>query len=812
MVTGAPAEAGALFHIVSLTGFLVIPSIRYLGMYFQLLFAIALLCISSMQVQASPQAQTAIKLSFNEDWQFQKSPAHATAFQPEAKAWEKVSLPHTPKLEPLLVNDQWQGIALYQKQFNAPKSWQGQRLYLRFEGAMNHTKVWLNDKPVGEHLGGYLPFSIDISAAVNYGADNQLRVALDNNDNPITGPKPLHLLDFNTYGGLYRDVNLFIKAPLHISDEMLTNLPNRGGLVISSKIDNKAKASVAVQADIRNQGSKAAQFTLKQVLEFDGKAVATTAQSFTLAANSQQVFSQNLTVKQPKLWHPTHPNLYQLQTELWQGNTLLERSSNKVGIREFAFNAKHELLINGEPYFLRGINRHQDYPHVGYATSKQADYRDAIKIKEAGFDYVRLSHYPHSPAFMDAADEVGLVLIDAVLGWQYFSPEPEFAEHVYQSCRDLLRRDRNHASVLAWECSLNETPMPVAFIDNLKAIIQAELPGAMSAGWQTQYDIYLQARQHRMQHYQTPTQPYNVSEYGDWEYYAQNAGLNQQAWADLKDDERTSRQLLGAGEKRLLQQAMNLQEAHNDNLHTPAFADGYWVMFDYNRGYANDLESSGIMSIYRQPKFSYYLFQSQRDPALTSTQYNAGPMVYIASDWQADSSPNVRVFSNADAVDLWLNGKLIARQTPDNGANTDKLPHPPFTFHLPSFEAGELSAKAFIGNQLVATHSVRTPQAIHALEISLDTAGVPINSAGSDVLFVNVRLVDANGTTVPVNDKVVSFEVNGAIQVLNPDAIVTEKGVASALVRVHNGAKGAHLKASFAAENTAAPLTAELKF
>jgi beta-galactosidase len=315
-----------------------------------------------------------------------------------------------------------------------------------------------------------------------------------------------------------------------------------------------------------------------------------------------------------------------------------------------------------------------------------------------------------------------------------------------------------------------------------------------------------------MQHYQTPIQPYNVSEYGDWEYYAQNAGLNQQSWADLKDDERTSRQLLGAGEKRLLQQAMNLQEAHNDNLHTPAFADGYWVMFDYNRGYANDLEASGIMSIYRQPKFSYYLFQSQRDPALTSTQYNAGPMVYIASDWQADSSPNVRVFSNADAVELWLNGKLIARQTPDNGANTDKLPHPPFTFHLPRFEAGKLSAKAFIGNKLVATHSVSTPEAIHALEISLDTAGVPVNPTGSDVLFVNVRLVDTNGTTVPMNGKVVSFEADSAIEVLNPEAIVTEKGVATALVRVHNGAKGAHLRASFNLENAVTPLTAELKF
>src|SRR5690606_29117453 len=131
------------------------------------------------------------------------------------------------------------------------------------------------------------------------------------------------------------------------------------------------------------------------------------------------------------------------------------------------------------------------------------------------------------------ADELGLVLLDAILGWQYFNTDPAFEEQVLQTCRDMIRRDRNHPSVIAWECSLNESDMPKPFIDKLHAIVHEEYPGnqAYSAGWTDYgYDIYLQARQHRIEHYEEPTKPYIVSEYGDWEYFALNAGLNQNAW------------------------------------------------------------------------------------------------------------------------------------------------------------------------------------------------------------------------------------------------------------------------------------------
>ena len=220
--------------------------------------------------------------------------------------------------------------------------------------------------------------------------------------------------------------------------------------------------------------------------------------------------------------------MYDLKTEIIQNKNVIDREIATIGIKTIKFEGQ-DFYLNGKKTFLRGVNRHQEYPYVGYALSDQANYRDAKKIKDAGFDYVRISHYPQSPAFMKACDELGLMTIDAILGWQYFNEDEAFQKHVFQTAKDLIRRDRNHASVLAWEVSLNESWMPEPFIDSLTTIAHQEYPGdqGFTAGWQSYgYDIYLQARQHRLQHYDsTLTKPYVVSEYGDWEYYAMNAGL-----------------------------------------------------------------------------------------------------------------------------------------------------------------------------------------------------------------------------------------------------------------------------------------------
>jgi beta-galactosidase len=749
----------------------------------------------------------AISISLNKDWQFKRlDKKNESGGDGE---WQQVSLPHTPKIEPLIVNDQWQGIVWYKKSIQAPKTWGNKKLFIRFEAAMSHAEIWLNEIKVGEHLGGYLPFTLDVTEVMKVGGINDLKIKLNNQDNPIIGPKPLNILDFNTYGGLYRGVNILVKNLLYITDEIHANKVASGGVFVSFPQVSKEASVVNVKTHIVNEAQQNKNFILKQSLLFNGILVSQPSEkSLTLNPDDNNQFSQNLTVLDAQLWSPQHPNMYELSTEIYSEGKLIERKLTRIGIRKFEFNAKHELLINGEKTFLRGVNRHQEYPHVGYATSPQADYRDAVKIKSAGFDYVRLSHYPHSTAFMDAADELGLVLIDAILGWQYYLEDPDFKKQIVNTCHDLIRRDRNHASVLAWECSLNESSMPEKFIADLHQVVQQEDPNGYSAGWQLGYDLYLQARQHRQKHYDVPTQPYNVSEYGDWEYYAQNAGLDQDSWSNLKEEERTSRQLLNSGEARLLQQARNLQEAHNDNLTIPAFADGYWVMFDYNRGYADDIEASGIMSLFRLPKYSYFFYQSQRDPREKSLLYDSGPMVHIASEWNEKSSTDVRVFSNAEEVELWLNDALVAKQTPSKNKYSTHLPHPPFEFSIDKFSAGNIVAKAFINGKPVAEHKISTPGVPTAIKLSLDISGKKPVEGVNDIVFVYAQLIDSKGSLVPINGHDLNFYSTGDIEVLYSKKSITEQGKAAILIRIGKSLKDASIQAnSLSLKITSAPLS-----
>lgn len=732
---------------------------------------------------------------FNANWQFQKSDAVLSLQQAaELEDWQTVSLPHTANIEPRIVNNQWQGDAWYKKNITYNNAWDGKKVIVDFEGAMNEAQVWLNGELVATHRGGYLPFSVNLTGKLTAG-DNELMVRLDNRDNPITGPKPLEILDFNMFGGIYRNVWLRVENPTHISNAVAANKVASGGIFVTYPKVSKAEAFVKVQTHIYTPVANQ-DVLVQHKLTYKGEQVALAQQI--IADNTQPDHEdvQLITVAKPALWSPAEPNLYQLNTQVIVNGKVLDEENTQIGIREFTFK-ENQLYINGEKTFLRGVNRHQEYPYIGYALSDAAQYRDAEKIKAAGFDYVRLSHYPHSTAFMKAADELGLVLIDAILGWQFVSEDPAFQNHVVQTCRDMIRRDRNHASVLAWECSLNESWMEEPLIDRFHTAVHEEMPTTTtySAGWQAYgYDVYLQARQHRLQHYDTPTKPYVVSEYGDWEYYAMNAGLNQDAWGELKQADRSSRQLLSDGEKRLQQQAANITEAHDDNFNTPAFADGYWVMFDYNRGYADDLEASGIMSLERLPKFSYYFYQSQRPANEQAGPLANGHMVYIASHWQAGSSLEFAVYSNADKVHVTLNGKQLSGERATK--QYPNLRFAPFIFKADKFAAGELVAKAFANGKQVATHKVVTPTKPASIALSLEKSSKPVQVGVSDTVFVYAKVLDTNGNNSRVNNFPVSIHLEGDAQLLSPAIANTEDGIAAALIRVGSDLSSIRISAS----------------
>lgn len=700
---------------------------------------------------------------FNDNWEFQLKPSDPVSI---------VTLPHTPKLEPLVMQGQFIGEVVYRKRFDyvLPK---GRRLLLHFEGAMHTADVALNGQIIGSHVGGYLPFEVDLSKELRDSA-NVLEVFLDNREDPTIPPgKPIKDLDFYYHAGIYRNVWLEEVSGVQIQDPYFQTI-------------NANSSSAALQLDFELKYEPDYIILPLQVLAKLGEATFTlTNESFTDSTNTI-LYTGRINLKTPQLWSPSDPNLYDLKIELIYAQDTIARQVIKVGIRKPELKADG-FYLNGTKLFLSGTNRHQEYPYVGYAVPDNAQKRDAQLIKDAGFNFVRLSHYPQAPAFYEACDELGIIVMDAIAGWQYYNPSRIFEQRCRNDLYALTYRDRNHPSVIFWENSLNETNMPDDFIAQMSYILKQQIgSNGFSAGWldHPSYDVFIPARQHAKAPdywagYKPKAKALFIAEYGDWEYYAQNAGFNQTQFTDLAPAERNSRHLRGASEKALLQQAFNFQEASNSNRKgANIIGEANWVCFDYNRGYSPDLEASGIYDITRLPKYAVGFYKSQ---LLDATKK---PYVKIATNWTSLSPTSVTVYSNCEQVELFLNDKSILKKTANPGLASDYLAHPPFQFEIPVFEAGKLVATGFNRKLRVVSDQVQTPGKPVQISLELDTLQYGIDTAKADLIFVRAKLLDANGTIVPTNDYKVTFSVQAQDAGLMCPAIqAMEAGIASALLR-----------------------------
>ena len=690
------------------------------------------------------------KVLFNDNWEFQHQPTDPVAI---------VSLPHTPRIEPLVMKEQFLGEVTYRKHFDYPLK-NGRQLFIHFEGAMHTARVLLNGQEMGKHIGGYLPFKVDLTTALK-DSNNILVVYLDNREDPTIPPgKPIKDLDFYYHAGIYRNVWL---------EEI-------GGIEIENTFFQ------TLHADAKN-----AELQLDFDLHFDPSWIisplevkASIGKSSFELNNTQYIDSSSvihyqgkLIVNQPELWSPDSPILHEIQILAILASDTIAKQSFKAGIRE-AIIKSDGFYLNGSKLFLSGTNRHQEYPYVGYAVADNAHKRDAQLIKDAGFNFVRLSHYPQAPAFYDACDELGLIVMDAIAGWQFFGPAP-FEQRCKEDLKNMILRDRNHPSVIFWENSLNETQMSDLFIQDMNHIAK-ELLGstAFTAGWidHPSYDVFIPARQHAKAPdywnlYTPKAKALLIAEYGDWEYYAQNAGFNQTQFADLAQSERNSRHLRSASEKALLQQAYNFKEASLSNRKGEhIIGEANWVCFDYNRGYSPDIEASGIYDITRLPKYAVDFYKSQLlDPIKE-------PFVKIGTSWTMASDTSITVFSNCSEVQIALNDSIIGKKAA------------PFEFSIPSYKAGKLTAIGYQRNIRAVSAVVNTPQEPTRIKLFLDTLQIGIDSTKADLIFIRAQLLDANGVLVPNNSHKVTFSVIAQDAGLMCPAIQQmQAGIATALLR-----------------------------
>lgn len=748
----------------------------------QALSCIILLVVSSGKTFAD-NGSARITLNMNTDWAFYRGDA-VDGEQPglDDTDWMPASIPHIMQLEKKHCggNAIYQGIGWYRRYFKLPESYKGKRITVSFEGVMTSCDVFLNGKMVKDNYGGYIGFVADITDLIDFNGNNLLAIRVSAEYDPLTPPgKPQGKMDFYYYSGIYRDVNMVITDKLHISDAVDEGITAGGGVFITYPEVSKEQAHIHVKTHLKNEHKDDYSGKLvTRLLDKSGKEVASVTKDICLPNSSAFSFEQDLIVRNPQLWHPYSPELYVLQSQVVVKGKVIDECLNHIGIRTIKYTTEDGFFINGEKLYLRGANRHQGFQNVGDAASNSMQEREVIQLKQGGFNAVRAAHYPQDPAFLDACDKYGLLVIECIPSWQYFNKDSVFIKRLYEVGRKMIRRDRNRPSVILWETALNESRYPVELAKDIYTIAHEEYPGDQmytsgdyfgNAAMKDYYDVfYKQVDKFPrdgdvMSNYwedQIAVKPLLTREWGD--------GVGEKPQVSMTENEE---ELMKQSRSRIFQMNGNgyFDWCYMDA--NPRMGGHFvWSYNDYARGCCDETLYCGIVDINRYPKFSYYMFQSMRDKSISQPGLYDGPMVFIASynasPAFSSSTTDITVYSNCDEVKLYRNGILIGRQTREERTAeftyiVQKGGSPSFVFDAKNYEAGTLKAEALINGMVVATHEVRTPGQPHHIEVDVHCNSVLPVADGSDMVPVYFKVCDESGTVVNSSDAEITISVSG---------------------------------------------------
>ena len=779
--------------------------------------------------------------SMNPAWRFHKGAVEgAETKEFNDKDWTVVSLPDGIEYLPTEASGciNYQGEVWYRKHFTPDAALKGKKLFLHFEAIMGKSKVFVNGKLLTEHFGGYLPVIADVTDVLDWNGDNVIAVWADNSDDPSYPPgKAQDVLDYTYFGGIYRDCWLIAHNNVFITDPNYENEVAGGGLFVAFGKVSDALAEVQLKIHVRNATKNPFSGRVEyMLLQPDGTEVARLSDKIQVKVGRATTVSDRMPVKQPMLWTPSTPTLYNLLVRVLdkEGN-VIDGYRRRIGIRSIEFKGKDGFYLNGRPYGkpLIGANRHQDFAVVGNAVANSIHWRDAKKLKDVGMEIIRNAHCPQDPAFMDACDELGLFVIVNTPGWQFWNDAPEFAQRVYSDIRNVVRRDRNHPSVWLWEPILNETWYPADFAKNTRDIVDAEYPypycysGSDSeARGHENFPVYF-AHPANMQDASKeidPTKTYFTREWGD----------NVDDWSSHNSPSRVARNW---GEQPMRVQAQHYACPYYpvtsyDVLYkqSPQHVGGcLWHSFDHQRGYHPDPFYGGLMDVFRQPKYSYYMFMAQRPAVKNDRNAGSGPMVYIAHEMTPFSGKDVTVYSNCDEVRLTFNkgGKTY---TYKKDKNRPGMPSPVITFpDVYDFMVDKafsrtqkqddvyLLAEGLIAGKVVATHKVVPARRPEKILLWMDNEGTDLKADGSDFVTVVAAVADKNGNIKRLNNYNIRFSIEGEGRLLGGPGVLANPvpvkwGTAPVLVQSTLKPGKIRITASVLFEGSQMPISGELEF
>ena len=595
------------------------------------------------------------RLYLNDDWLFteQFEDSLVTPEYPE-NTLQPVRLPHTCKETPFHYFDEslYQMVSGYRRHLLIPKDWQGKRILLIFEGAAHDSTVFCNGKKVGEHHCGYTAFTVDLTDNVLYGQDNLLCVRLDSREN-LNVPPFGYVIDYMTYGGIYRDVRLEVKEKVSLSDIFVhTAIDFRLSPVtaqITSEITlTESDENVTIRQYYMPKSTAAAQESWRLLCE----------QTVSTDVSCDKEFSLTATITAPLLWDTEEANLYILKTQLYQDNTLLDETETTFGIREAVFK-KDGFYLNGRKLRIRGLNRHQSFPYVGYAMPKSMQRLDADLLKkELGLNAVRTSHYPQSHYFLERCDELGLLVFTEFPGWQHIGDDSWKAQAV-ANAEDMIRQYRNHPSIILWGIRINESPDDDAFYEKTNAVAHKLDPSRPTGG------VRAMKKSHLLE---------DVYTYNDFLHDGEMPGCDpkKKVTSDMEKPYLISEYnghmyptKAFDNEERRSEHAIRHANVLDAVAGQPDIAGSFgWCMFDYNThkdfGSGDRICYHGVMDMFRNPKLAANIYACEQEQT---------PVLEITSSMDIGEHPgcnrgNIYILSNADSVKMYKNDHFIKEYLP----------------------------------------------------------------------------------------------------------------------------------------------------
>lgn len=720
-------------------------------------------------------------ISLNNNWYYKAKYEDGMENSNNMEKFENVNLPHTNVELPYNYFDEktLQIISCYKHQLQIPQEYSGKVMYLHFEGVMNYARVYLNGALAGEHKGGYTPFDIRIDEIYDFSIKiNVLTVIVDSTEREDVPPFGGQI-DYLTYGGIYREVSLGIYDHIFINN-----------IKVETEGIFKDEKSIKLKVYLKNiKLTNCAVNFIVSITEKQGREVFYGSFKDEILPEKSSYDFNIKGLKDIKLWDIDNPNLYEINI-IMETEKNSDEYSDTFGFRKAEFTPEG-FYLNGKKLKLRGLNRHQSFPYVGYAMPKRVQEKDADILKnDLHLNMVRTSHYPQSRHFLNRCDKLGLLVFEEIPGWQHIGNE-EWKETAKENEREMIKRDWNHPSIVLWGVRINEskdddtlyrdTNKIAHYLDSTRQTggVRYITNSHLFEDVYTFNDFIHDGAQKALRNQQEVTcldhdVPYLVTEYNGHMY-------------PTKRFDQEERQMEHSLRHLRVQNAAGVDDSISGAIG--------WCAFDYNThkdfGSGDRICYHGVMDMFRLHKFAAYVYKSQVSPEIEPV---LEPVTYWARGERSIGGilPLI-MFTNCDYLEFQYGNEFVKKVYPRR-EEYKGIPYPPAVIDNSVIKPEEAGSWGMIWEDLKLTGYYKGKKII---ERKLSKAPVPsdlhvsaddlkLMSREKDATRIVVRILDQYGNLLPFIDEIIKIKVHGPAKLQGPKEVSVKGGAVAFWIETIN--------------------------